>query len=294
MSSQKEPAQAVARHRLHRRERQSDGRGAAGDSRRWTRPSGSSTSRAMVSLLAARDHRPAATRLHHRRGGREPARSRSRPSRRRRSRTTCSAPRARRRSERRAGPGPRPAGQAAGRQRRRSARRRTRPRHRNSDATSRKAGGEHAGGGRGAGGHGAPERQGSISREGQGQLLNERMNHVESDFSRRWGQGRRGQVTDVDGPARLPAGGRTGAVSRRDRYLGPGRVQDVPGGDRRRAGEPRRAGGMDRAGQSGREQAGEHDRHQHRRAESDRHQQLRPHAQQGARQSWSGSWSSSG
>ena len=31
MSSQKEPAQAVAAHRLHRRERQSDGRGAAGD-----------------------------------------------------------------------------------------------------------------------------------------------------------------------------------------------------------------------------------------------------------------------
>ena len=102
----------------------------------------------------------------------------------------------------------------------------------NSDATSRKAGGEHAGGGRGAGGHGAPERQGSVSREGQGQLLNERMNHVESDLSRRWGQGRRGQVTDVDGPARLSAGGRTGAVSRRDRYVGPGRVQDLSGGDR--------------------------------------------------------------
>ena len=50
-----------------------------------------------------RDHRPPATRLHDRRGGREPARSRPRLSRRRRSRTTSSAPRARRRSERRTG-----------------------------------------------------------------------------------------------------------------------------------------------------------------------------------------------
>ena len=75
-----------------------------------------------------RAHRPPATRLHHRRGGRGPARARPRPSRRRPSRTTSSAPRARRRSERRTAPGPRPAGQAAGRQRRRSARRRTRPR----------------------------------------------------------------------------------------------------------------------------------------------------------------------
>src|SRR4029078_2791944 len=88
-----------------------------------------------------------------------------------------------------------------------------------SDAASGKAGGEHAGGGRGAGGYGASKRQGSVSREGQGQLLKERMNHVESDLSRRRGQGRRGQVTHVDGVARLPAGGRARAVSRRDRYV---------------------------------------------------------------------------
>jgi hypothetical protein len=40
-----------------------------------------------------------------------------------------------------------------------------------SDPTRREAGGDHAGDGRGAGGHRATERQGSVSREGQGQLL---------------------------------------------------------------------------------------------------------------------------
>ena len=59
----------------------------------------------------------------------------------------------------------------------------------------------------------APQRQGSISRQGQGQLLNERINHVESDFSRWWRQGRRGQVTDVDGAARFPPSSGTSSHS---------------------------------------------------------------------------------